>query len=125
MLFTPENAREMAARGNAAKAARLQALRDAAEIPENGPDEFREGLLRATRAQAKAISKRIDLELLKATLDQKALTVLAGALATFEAIEQKLSMRAGPGNLKPAAPKRSASRGLSAPPPVPDDDGSP
>lgn len=99
----------------------MQALRDAVEISDSGPDEFREGLLKATRAQAKAISKRIDEELLKHSLDQKALTVLASALATFESIEQKLSMRAGPGNLKPVAPRKASSRGFAAPAPEPED----
>ena len=55
------------------------------------------------RAQVRLIMNRIDRELEQGHLDTKALRDLGDTLARFEAMEQKLSMRAGPGSLKPTA----------------------
>jgi hypothetical protein len=121
--FTPENARAMQAKGQAAKLARVEELRATVEAMRQPTEDFREDLTKAVRSQMRIVSERIDRELDRLTLDHKALGALAATLSTFEAIEQKLSMRAGPGNLKPSAP-RKARAGSFQPPPPADDDGS-
>lgn len=118
--FTRENAKEMSAKGNAAKAARVQALRDALEEARQAPEEFREDVTKSVRAQMRVVVEKIDKALERPALDHKELTALAATLATFESIEQKLSMRAGPGNLKPSAP-RKARQGSFVPPPPADE----
>ena len=113
--FTRETARAMQAKGQAVKAARVAKLRETIEnlretITEE-PQDFRYSMLLSVRSQIKIIITKIDRELEQGHLDTKALRDLGDTLARFEAMEQKLSMRAGPGSLKPTAkpaPRRSA-----------------
>lgn len=111
----------MQAKGEAAKKARAeelratnQALREAMEAA----PEFRESALMRVRGQAALVLGRIDKALERTALDHKELTALAATLATFESIEQKLSMRAGPGNLKPSAPRKARLGSFVPPPPA-------
>lgn len=119
--FTRDNAREMSAKGHAEKARRVEELRKALSEARQAPEDFREDITASVRAQMRIVVSAIDKELDRLTLDHKALGALAATLATFEAIEQKLSMRAGPGNLKPSAPRKA--RAGSFQPPPPDDVG--
>jgi hypothetical protein len=124
--FTKENAREMQIRAEASKRARAEELRatnEALRAAIESAPEFREAALMRVRAQASLVLNAIDIELDKGSnLDHKALTSLAATLATFESIEQKLSMRAGPGNLKPSAPRKPRAGSFQPPAPA-DDDG--
>ncbi len=119
--FTRENAKEMSAKGNAAKAARLQAMRETLEASREPSEDFREDMLKSTRAQMRLISSRMDKELEKSVLDSKVLKELSETMTRLEAIEQKLSMRSGPGTLKPSnKPQKPRSATQSAPEPQDD-----
>ncbi len=124
-LFNPANAREMQAKGQAVKDARLQDLRATNDLLREtiaeDPEDFRNSMLLSVRAQTKLILSRIDKELEKPGLDTKALKELADTLARFEAMEQKLSMRAGPGSLKPTAARQPKGRTANNPPPEPEE----
>lgn len=124
--ITCENAREMQARGQAAKKAQVEQARATVKLIsdtlEENHEDFRQTMLVKVRLQTARVLLAVDKELDKPTLDHRALGGLATTLSTFEAIEQKLSMRAGPGNLKPSAP-RKARAGSFQPPPPADDDG--
>lgn len=119
--FTSQNSAAYAAKAHEARKlatlARKQQLaqiREDVAIPRIEPaiqDAFRETMLERVRAQIRMIMARIDAELEKSVLDTRALRDLGDTLARFESMEQKLSMRAGPGSLKPTAkpaPRRSA-----------------
>jgi uncharacterized membrane protein YccC len=120
VLFTSANAAEMAAKSHAKKKERVEELRQALNLARQPTEDFREDLLHSVRGQMRIISKAIDEELERVKVDHRALAALAATLSTCESIEQKLSMRAGPGNLKPSAP-RKARVGSFAPPPPADD----
>jgi hypothetical protein len=120
--FTKENAAQFALKGVETRKQLKEERRLTLEAMRSPSEDFREDLLKQTRAQARIISARIDKALERPAVDHKELTALAATLATFESIEQKLSMRAGPGNLKPSAP-RKARTGSFQPPPPADDDG--
>ncbi len=116
--FTAENAREMQQRAQAAKAARIEEMRKTLETLRQPSDDFREDMLKSTRAQMRLIAGRMDKELEKAALDSKVLKELSETMTRLEAIEQKLSMRSGPGTLKPSSkPQKPRSGAQSAPEP--------
>lgn len=121
--FTAANAKEMSAKGHAEKARRVEELRQALNDARQAPQDFRDEITANVRAQMRIVSARIDKALERPALDHKELTALAATLATFEAIEQKLSMRAGPGNLKPTAERKPRTGGFVPPPRPADDDG--
>ncbi len=118
--FTSANAAEMAAKAHESRRLHAEALRNSLEAARNPSEDFRADALKSVRAQMRLILGRIDKELEKAVLDTKVLRELGATVTKFEAMEQKLSMRAGPGSLKPAAPK-SPKTGNFAPPPPADD----
>ncbi len=114
-LFTPQNAREMAARSNAAIAARKQAMRDAVEIAVSSPAiDFAQRTLARVRLQMDRLSDEIDKEI---TGESKRLKELTDAYARLAEQEQKLAGRPNPGSRKPA-PDKPAKRQL-APMPQP------
>lgn len=119
--FTTENAREMQQRAQAAKAARVEEMRKTLETLRQPSDDFREDMLKSTRAQMRLIAGRMDKELESAKLDSKVLKELSETMTRLEAIEQKLSMRSGPGTLKPSS-KPPKGRTSANPPPEPQDD---
>lgn len=116
----------MQAKGQAAKLARLNSLRDTVETlratVEGDKAEFQTSMLASVRLQAKLIAKAIDDELDNRPIDPKTIKALVETLATFEAMEQKLSMRAGPGSLKPTAAKTPKAGSFVPPPPADDPD---
>jgi uncharacterized membrane protein YccC len=115
--FTKDNAQAFAVKAVEKRAQLKEERRLTLEALRSPSEDFREDLLSQTRAQARIISNRIDKALDRPALDHKELTALAATLATFESIEQKLSMRAGPGNLKPSAPRKARLGSFQPPPP--------
>ncbi len=78
-------------------------------------------MLKKIRAQIKTMLKLVDAELDKPVLSNKVLRDLGEIIAKFEAMEQKLSMRAGPGSLKPTAARQPKGRAANNPPPEPEE----
>ncbi|MFA7335126.1 MAG: hypothetical protein WC130_12665 [Kiritimatiellia bacterium] len=110
-FFTKENSKLYAAKALETRRQLAEDRRITLESLRSPTDDFREDMLKGVRAQVRLIMNRIDRELEQGHLDTKALRDLGDTLARFEAMEQKLSMRAGPGSLKPTAkpaPRRSA-----------------
>ena len=107
--FTKDNALQFAVKAVETRKNLKEERRLTLEALRSPSEDFRQELLTRTRAQIRIISNRIDKELEKPSLDHKALSALAANLATLEGIEQKFSMRAGPGNLKPTATRSSRS----------------
>ncbi len=101
-FFTKENAKEFAVKAVETRKQLAEERRLTLEALRSPSDDFREDMLKSTRAQMRLISMRIDKELEKATLDSKVLKELSETMTRLEAIEQKLSMRSGPGTLKPS-----------------------
>ena len=102
-FFTKENSKLYAAKALATRRQLAEDRRTTLESLRCPTDDFREDMLKGVRAQVRLIMARIDKELEQGHLDTKALRDLGDTLARFEAMEQKLSMRAGPGSLKPTA----------------------
>lgn len=112
-LFTRENAREMSAKANAAKKARMDALRAAAEeirltpVPE---EQYR------TQRLARIREQLTELEgLLKGQVDWKAIKAISDAIARLSVIEQNLAMRPLPGSRRPGREKPVRSTGNASP----------
>ncbi len=135
-VFTPENASDEGKKGAAMRWA-IQKAKDEARktapfaqhdqqqpitpiLATNQP-EFRDLMLKKIRAQIKTMLKLVDAELDKPILSNKVLRDLGEIIAKFEAMEQKLSMRAGPGSLKPTVQKPAKGRTAAQHAPEPQD----
>ena len=116
-IINRENAREMSARGNAAKARRLQELRDAAKPPPPNPnDPFTLRRLARVRGQLDKLDGMIEHE-----LDPQKLDRLASAQMRLAEQERILDGRPLPGSRRPAqdrAPRADSARPLPLVPPV-------
>ena len=116
--FTPANAKEMSARAHEARwhAPKIQDCRNTVEQsePELPVDTFRAEMLANVRGKIKTILEAIDGQLEAKALDSKVLKELTDALYRFEAMEQKLSGRAGPGSMKPTQSRQSSRKVTSA-----------
>ena len=104
-LFTTANAKEMSARGNAAKALakqrREEALAKADEIPDLEPDEvFKNGRLARVREQLERVDRMISTE-----TDAQKLDRLASAQARLSVQEFALAGRPMPGSRRPGREK--------------------
>jgi hypothetical protein len=125
--WTPEEARANAAKGQAARRARLKKLveREAlldqliseastkAAMPTADPklatdDSYLISRLAQVRAQLAALSKRMDDACNAPEIDAKALFALSGSYRQVQEMEQTLSGRPSPGSLRPSAPRRQA-----------------
>ena len=129
MAFTKENAAIYAKRGNEIRWSpeyRMKADQQPeaetpiipAITPETRTDEFREQTLKRVREHLNLLQDKADDILSKRDMDMKEMRDLAVAIKEIEGIEQRLSGRPGPGNLRPMAPK-PAKRQSSYPEPVP------
>lgn len=130
MPFTKENAAECARLSHAPTSARFL-RRDDQEPARIAPisctndlhddaESFRGKATLRVREHIERLQERIDDLLDRRDLDVKAMRDLADAVLKLEQIEQKLSGRAGPGNLRPIAqqkPMRRAS--VPYPEPIP------
>lgn len=101
--FTPENAREMAARALKAKRAACGYV-----SVENAPDPYIAGRLTRVRKQIERLSDMLDSE-----IDPQKLDRLAAAIERLAKQEQNLAGRPLPGSFKPI--KVKASRPNSGP----------
>ncbi len=132
-IITPENARELSAKGNKIRWEKWKADKIAektklerptftppATIQEAGlpQDEFRNEMLSCTRKQMKSIQGKIDKLLDQPALDTKALRDLTDAIFKLEGVEQKYSGRPAPGSLRPK--QERSKRETSAPEPSPE-----
>ena len=115
--ITPANAREMSAKANAAKAARLAELRDAVDIVKSPPDEsnFTEKTLARVRLQMASIQTKLEEHLAKPVLDSKAFKELTEAFSRLEIAEQKLSGRHAPGSYRPTTKSSRSDKRRAAP----------
>lgn len=98
--FTVENARAMSAKANAAKRARIEALREAANPSTLSEEEYRKTRLARIRTQLTELE-----ELLKGQVDWKAIKAISDAIARLSVIEQNLAGRPLPGSHRPVKEK--------------------
>ena len=108
--FTVANAKEMAAKSHAAKAARLEALRQAANPPPlipppSGLDPYLSRRVARVRTQLDLLDQAIEKEASKAQPDGQRLNWLAQAQDRLSEQERRLSGRPLPGSRKPPAEK--------------------
>lgn len=124
--FTPANAREMSAKGHAAKAAKAallhaltrQAAIQAANPPPASPansDDYVARVLARVRFQLDMIDERITILASKQQPDALELERLSRAATHLSERERSLSMRPTPGQLRPVAPRPSSRSTLVAP----------
>ena len=101
--WTRDQAREMAKRGNAAKAALRAAAREAAaNLPALAQDlSFPDRTKARLRAQVELLLTRIDEEAVKTNADGARLDRLASAVERVLELERILDGRPGPGNRRP------------------------
>lgn len=118
--FTPANAREMSAKGHAAKAAKaalLHALTRLAAIQAANPppaapansDDYVARVLARVRLQLDMIDERITILASRPKPDALELERLSRAATHLSERERSLSMRPTPGQLRPVAPRSSRS----------------
>ncbi len=120
-FFTKENAKEFAVKAVETRKQLAEERRLTLEALRNPTDDFREDMVKSTRAQIRLIASKIDKELERSTIDSKVIKELSETMTRLEAIEQKLSMRSGPGTLKPSnKPQKPRSSAQSAPEPQDD-----
>lgn len=118
--WTPEQAREMAKRGNAAKAALRAAARErAANLPALAQDlSFPDRTKARLRAQVELLLTRIDEEAVKTNADGARLDRLASAVERVLELERILDGRPGPGNRRPPREDAPSSKVQPAPRPA-------
>lgn len=124
--FTPENAKQMSAKGHVARALRAEIIRETVRTIVQAPgDNYTARRLVRVRLQLDAIDAAIVKEQAGGSPDSKRLKELIEAQGRLNLQERELSMRPAPGTTKPA-PDRKPRAGSSPPPPDPeDDDGAP
>lgn len=116
-LITAENAREMAAKGNAAKAARLQQLRDAVQDAVSNPViAFPSRTLSRVRLQMGNLADEIDKAI---GGDSKRLKELTDAFTRLAELERQLDNRPLPGSRRPKEDRPKRNEPLPEPTPAP------
>ncbi len=118
--FTKDNAVQFAVKAVETRKQLAEERRLTLESLRSPTEDFREDMIKSARAQIRIVTGRIDKELERGSLDIKTLKSLGEVLAILEGIEQKFSMRAGPGSLKPTSPKASKVGNFAPPPPADD-----
>ena len=119
--FTPENAREMSAKGHVARALRQEIIRETVRTIMQAPgDDYTARRLVRVRLQLDSIDGEIVKEQEQKKPDAKRLKELIEAQTRLNLQERELSMRPAPGTTKPA-PDRKPRAGSPTPLPEPED----